>query len=241
MRMASVGVVIFCMIAAVIRVKLTETLRNGSVAINIADAVREYPKAVKEGLAVWKLLPRSMFFLFLTNALSSFAFSVANPYFVVYAKDFLGVGGVLWAILMTWLSGSMIFAALPSGKLVDKIGRRKPLLVSWVFLGVFPLLFLSRDLALLFVGFLLFGVSNVLFGAAYQALEADLVPRELRGKEVGCSQFIMYVLVAVGGLIGGVAYEFVSPILPFVFASAINVPCAAVTLLRIHDAKKREK
>jgi DHA1 family multidrug resistance protein-like MFS transporter len=241
MRMAYVGVVVFYLIAAVIRVKLTETLRNSSVAINIVDAVREYPKAAKEGLAVWKLLPRSMFFLFLTNALSSFAFSMANPYWMVYAKDVLGVKGVLWAIVMTWFSGSMIFAALPSGKLADKIGRKKPLLVSWVFLGLFPLLFLSGDLPLLFVGFLFVGISNVLFGAAYQALEADLVPRELRGKEVGCSQFIMYVLMAVGGLVGGFEYQFVSPLLPFILASAINVPCAAITLSLIHEAQNRER
>jgi len=162
------------------------------------------------------------------------------PYLVVYATQTLHIDGFNWALLMTWFTASMILSSLPCGKLTDKIGRKMPLAVSWVCLSLFPLLFLFGDLRVLFVAYLMFGISNALFAAAYQALEADLVPRDMRGKEVGCSQFITYALMSAGGLIGGFIYQFVSPTLPFVLAFIVTLPCALVTLLLIHEPEKRE-
>jgi len=192
-------------------------------------------------LGVWKKLPRSMFFLFLTNAASSFVAAMFLPYQVVYATKVLHIDEFNWAFVMMWYTATMVFLALPSGKLTDKIGRKKPAFVSWVLFAFFPLLFLAGGLYALFVAYLFFGASNALFGAAYQALEADFVPQELRGKEAGCGFFIVFVLMAIGGLIGGFLYQSVSRVLPFILAFVVTIPCAVVTLLFIHDPKRKEK
>jgi MFS family permease len=228
------------LIAAVVRIKLTETLKNHKTTFSPSIAVKEYPKAVKESIGVWKKLPRSMLFLFLTNTASSFIFAMCIPYQVVYATKILHIEEFNWALIMMWYTGSMLFLALPSGKLADKIGRKKPAFVSWILLALFPLLFLTGGLYTLFIAYLCFGASNALFGAAYQASEADLVPQELRGKEVGCSQFITYVLMSIGGLLGGFLYQSVSPMLPFVLASMVTIPCAVVTLIFVHEPKQKE-
>jgi MFS family permease len=240
MRIAYLIIVIMYLIAAVVRIKLTETLKNHKTTFSPSIAVKEYPKAVKEGINVWKKLPRSMLFLFFTNTASSFIFAMCIPYQVVYATKILHVEEFNWAFIMMWYTGSMLFLALPSGKLADKIGRKKPALVSWILLALFPLLFLTGGLYTLFIAYMCFGASNALFGAAYQALEADLVPQELRGKEVGCSQFITYVLMSIGGLLGGFLYQSVSPMLPFVLASMVTIPCAVVTLIFVHEPKQKE-
>lgn len=239
-RIAYFAVFVFDLAAAIIRIKLTETLQGNSEKISLSGAIKGYPKAVKEGLSVWKVLPRSMFYLFLTNALSSFAFAMLFPYLVVYATNVLHIDGFNWALLMMWFTASMILSSLPCGKLTDRVGRKKPLALSWVFLSLFPLLFLLGSLHMLFLAYLLFGISNALFVAAYQALEADIVPREIRGKEVGCSQFITYALMSIGGLVGGFVYEFVSPILLFALSFIVTLPLAVITLLLIHEPEKRE-
>ncbi len=239
-RIAYFAVFVFDLAAAIIRIKLTETLQGNSEKISLSGAIKGYPKAVKEGLSVWKVLPRSMFYLFLTNALSSFAFAMLFPYLVVYATNVLHIDGFNWALLMMWFTASMILSSLPCGKLTDRVGRKKPLALSWVFLSLFPLLFLLGSLHMLFLAYLLFGISNALFIAAYQALEADIVPREMRGKEVGCSQFITYALMSIGGLVGGFVYEFVSPTLLFALSFIVTLPLAVVTLLLIHEPEKRE-
>jgi len=241
LRIGYLWVAGFYLMAAVVRIKLKETLRTSSSRISIANAVAEYPKAVKEGLAVWKVLPRSMFFVFVTNALSSFTFAMFYPYLVVYATKILGIEEFHWAILMMWLSSCTLFSALPFGKLSDIIGRKKPFVISWVFLALFPLLFLIGNLQALFAGFLLFGLSNSLFVSTYQALEADLVPQELRGKEVGCNQFMTYLLMAIGGLIGGFLYQYVSQALPFMLAFLASVACTVISLFLIHEPKERQK
>jgi MFS family permease len=240
MRIAYLIIVIMYLIAAVVRIKLTETLKNHKTTFSPSIAVKEYPKAVKESIGVWKKLPRSMLFLFLTNTASSFIFAMCIPYQVVYATKILHIEEFNWALIMMWYTGSMLFLALPSGKLADKIGRKKPAFVSWILLALFPLLFLTGGLYTLFIAYLCFGASNALFGAAYQASEADLVPQELRGKEVGCSQFITYVLMSIGGLLGGFLYQSVSPMLPFVLASMVTIPCAVVTLIFVHEPKQKE-
>ena len=166
---------------AIVRVKLTETLPiNRDEKVSISDVVRSYPKAAKEGLGVWKQLPRSMFFLFLTNALSSFIFALSYSFWAVYATKILRIPELAWALIMTWLTLIMVLCALPSGKLADKVGRKKPLLVSWLLLAPFMWLFLNGTQPKLFIAFLFFGVSNTLFVAGYSSLEADLVPKELR-------------------------------------------------------------
>jgi MFS family permease len=239
MRIAYLIVVAFYLAAALLRIKLTETLQATDES-RLIDAIKKYPTAVKEGLSVWKTLPRSMLYLFITNALSSFIFAMTFSYLVVYAISIHHVDTVNWALLMMWFTASMILLAIPSGKLADKIGRKKPLLASWIFLGAYPLLFIYGTLPGLYLAFLFFGASNTLFAASYLALEADLVPREMRGKEVGCSQFIMYMLMAVGGLAGGFLYEYVSPMLPFILSFLVTIPCTLMTWQFIDDSETKQ-
>jgi MFS family permease len=241
MRVAYSVTVVAFLIAAMIRVELIETLKVDNDGFNLSNLFSDYPRAVSEGLGVWRKLPLSMLLLFLTNAVSSFFGAMFLPYQVVYATKVLHIDDFSWALVMMWFSASMVFLALPSGKLADKVGRKKPVFVSWVLFAFFPLLFLAGGLFTLLAAYLFFGASNALFAAAYQALEADSVPQELRGKEAGCSYFIIFVLMALGGLIGGFLYQNISPALPFILAFVVTIPCAAITLFFIHEPKQKEK
>jgi DHA1 family multidrug resistance protein-like MFS transporter len=133
----------------------------------------------------------------------------------------------------------MILGALPCGKLVDRYGRTKPLLISWLVYVPFPLLFSYGNLPMLYFGFFLFGVSNALFMPGYSAMEADLVPKELRGKEVGCSQFVTYFLMAIGGLTGGLLYENVYAVFPFFVAFALVTVCTLLQIVLIREPDER--
>ena len=239
-RIAYSIVVVMFLIAAAVRSRLTETLKVNNGDPSLGGALREYPKAVKEGLCVWKKVPRSMFFMFLTNAASAFVFAIFGPYQVVYATRILHISEFNWAFVMMWFIASNVFLALPSGKLADKIGRKKPAFVSWIMFALFPILFLAGGLFTLFIAYLFFAASNTLYAAAYQALEADSVPQELRGKEAGCSYFIIFVLMAFGGLIGGFLYQSVSPLLPFLLAFIENIPCAVITIFLIKEPKRKK-
>lgn len=239
-RVGFIIVSVFFLAAAAIRIKLKETLENAKrQGKNLRGLLNSYPRAVKEGFGVWRLLPRSMLFLFVINVIGSFSFALTDSYSVLYATQVLGVKEFEWAILMAWITAVMILGALPCGKLVDKYGRAKFLLISWLVYVPFPLLFIYGNLPLLYVGFFLFGASNALFTPTYSAMEADLVPKELRGKEVGCSQFVTYVLMALGGLTGGFLYENVSPAFPFFVAFGLVILCVLLQILLVREPDKR--
>lgn len=238
-RVGFLIVAVFYLAAASIRIKLKETLKKTKTQKKgLKNVLKAYPQALKEGFQVWGLLPRSMLFLFVINVIGSFSYALIGAYLVLYATQNLGVKEFEWAVLMTWLTAVMILGALPSGKLVDKYGRAKCLLISWLVYVPFPLLFLYGKLLTLYVGFFLFGVSNALFMPGYSAIEADLVPKELRGKEVGCSQFVTYSLMALGGLTGGFLYENVSPASPFFVSFRLVMVCLLLQILFIRESDK---
>jgi MFS family permease len=99
--------------------------------------------------------------------------------------------------------------------------------------------FIYGDFTKLIVFFTLSGICNSMF-VAYQSMEADLVPREHRGKVIGFTQFFEYILASIGQLLGGYLYERISLQLPFLLFLASTVPCAILTLLLIHEPEKRE-
>jgi MFS family permease len=99
-RIGFLIVTAFFLVAAVVRIKLKETLKTTTKSKNAKNVLKSYPQAVKEGLGVWRLLPRSMFFLFLINCIGSFSYALMNSYMVLYAIQSLGVKEFEWAVLM---------------------------------------------------------------------------------------------------------------------------------------------
>ena len=85
------------------------------------------------------------------------------------------------------------------------------------------------------------GVAQVMLNAAFSALQADLTPKDQRGKVNGFTNFANNIFMALGSLTGGVLYEHVSPQLPFFIAIALIAPCFVLTLTMVHEPGKREE
>lgn len=232
---------IFFLTAAVLRMKLRETLKDTANRPSVSSVLGSYPKSVRESVNVWKLLPRAMFYLFIVSSLLQFFASLCSPFFVVYATKILAIGGFEWAILMALLLVSRMLSALPSGKIIDKFGRRKPLALSHLLLLPVLLLFVYGDFYRLLVSLLLFGVSQSMLAVSQQSLQADLTPREHRGKVIGSTQFASYILAALGQLLGGILYSYASPQTPFLICAASAIPLTIMTIFLVHDPKKREE
>ena len=242
MRICYVIVVLLYFGAALLRTRLKETIKTDE-KIRPRDLLANYPRAIKESIAVWKTVPRSMFFLFIANLIVTFSISLAQLFFSVYAVE--GEDSVLhlsqldWALVSTALFITMILAAVPIGKSIDKIGRKTPLLLSLVILVPGILLFAYGNLATLYVAMPLIGLTQLLFFSSFQSLQTDLVPRDKRSKVIGFSQFVNYVFMAFGMLTGGLIYSF-NPQLPFILILIATIPAFLVLALLVHEPEKRE-
>jgi len=240
MRIGYGIVVALFLAAAMLRQRLQETMSN-SQKPSFNELLHTYPNSLKESFGVWKKVPSSMFYLFLSGVVGTFGFAAAQLYYVVYAVEELSIDAALWPLILTALFITMIVLAIPMGKVVDRFSRKLPILVAYILFGVSMWLFVNGDLPRLFISLVLVGVAQVMINSAFSALQADLTPKEQRGKTNGFINFTNNILMALGNLTGGILYEHVSPQMPFLLASIFVVPSFLLTLTMVHEPQKREE
>jgi len=258
MRIAYTIVVILYLAAATVRLKLKETMKNVEKA-SLKDALRSYPRALKDGVNVWKIVPRSMFFLFLSELTMRSSQAMIQTLFLVYAFYVLQIGGtptqgippqedpalqlarIKWGYVMTVLFVCMVISALPAGKLIDKAGRKIPFIISHFTMIPAMLLFIYGSYPTLFIAVPLAGFSMLLGFSSYQSLFADLVPQEHRGKVTGSMNFFTYIAMAIGGASGGLLYERVFPQLPFLLVAVLTIPSIVLILFFVHEPKPEKR
>jgi MFS family permease len=240
MRISYVIVVALFLVAAFLRLSLKETVKDPP-KISPRELLNAYPDSLRESFRVWKVVPRSTFYLFLSFLVGGFSFAMIQSFTVIYAVDDLGLSRPSWSIALMFLFVAMIILSIPIGKLVDRVGRKIPLLLSYLFIIPSMLLFIYGDFVKLAISLVLMGVVQLMMFSSYQALMADLVPREQRGKVTGFSQFFNYIAMAVGVLVGGVIYQSVSHQLPFFLVVIFIVPQFLLTFFMVHEPKQREQ
>jgi MFS family permease len=241
MRISYAIVVALFLVAAFLRVfRLKETITSGSKP-TLREFLQSYPTALKESFGVWKKIPSSMFYLFLSMAVMMFGIASVQLYLVVYAVDILLISEASWALMLTALFVTMIVLSIPIGKIVDKTNRKLPILGAYLIFGISMWLFVNGDFVKLFVSLVLVGVAQVMMNSAFGALQTDLTPKEQRGKVNGFTNFMNFILMALGSLVGGVLYEHVSPELPFIFAMGLIIPSFIITLTLVKEPEKREE
>jgi MFS family permease len=135
----------------------------------------------------------------------------------------------------------MVFASFPLGKLIDKVGRKVPIIVSSFLVIPAVLLFVYGNYLTLFIAMPLMGVSMLLGFSSYQSLFADLVPQEHRGKITGSMNFFFYLFMALGGVGGGILYETISPQLPFLLTIAFAIPSIALVFFCVQEPKPEKR
>jgi MFS family permease len=240
MRIAYGIVVALFLIAAFLRFRLKETFIN-TPKPSWKEFFRSYPTSLKESVRVWGKVPRSMFYLFLSGTVMMFGVAAVQLYLVDYAVNILLVDKAIWAYVLTALPITMIILSIPIGKFVDKINRKLPILAAYAFIFGSLLLFVHGNLLLIFLSLMLLGVGLVMINSGSSALQADLTPKESRGKVQGFSSFFNNIVMALGTALGGFLYEHVSPQLPFYLAMGFIFPAFLLTLTMVHESQKREE
>jgi len=239
MRICYFLVVAFYLAAAILRLRLRESIQTEE-KVDLRGLLKAYPASLKESVRVWKKVPRSMFFLFIANLILMFSFAMGQSFFVLYAVEVLHIPEFYWSLILTALFITMIVASLPIGKIIDRFGRKKPLITAYLLLVPAILLIVYGDLIRLFIAFPLTGIAQLLFFSASAALGADLVPKEQRGKVQGFSSFFNYIFMALGNLIGGFLYKNISPQLPFLIPLAFVPIELAIVLFLVKEPAEKE-
>jgi MFS family permease len=242
MRLAYTITAIAYFTTALLRLKLTETLPSADKKEkpSFINALRDYPKAVKEGLSVWRKVPKSAFNLFIAIIIINGLVVSCQTYFVIYATYVLKISLAQWAIVMTFRYLSIAVPAIIAGLSMDVIGRKRFLILGYLLYVPGMILFINADFNMLLLAFFFFGLGNLLQLNSYQVLMGDLVPRNLRGTATGCLQFFMFIMQAILQVLVGLLYAFVSPQLPFLLLAAAAIPLSIFVFWRVYEPSIKE-
>ena len=240
MQIAYLMVSVAFLIAAFLRTRFKETLKNTAERNQLTDAIRNLPNYISESIKALKTAPHSMLFLFLSFAIYHFAWFICSLNLIFYATEIIKITDLEWAAFMGWFSVVNILSALPCGKIVDKFGRKKPLIAAWLLFIPGLVSFVWGNKITIPLSLLCFGVALILSNSAFPALMADLTARQNRGKIIGSTNFFFNILNALGQLSGGFMYEYLSPALPFLFSAVLFVPCLLLTLFKVQEPTNRE-
>jgi len=242
MRIAYMALTGAFFVAAILRMRFKETVEKTKEGISVTETFKNFPTSIMESMRTLKNSSRATLSLVTTFAIYNFAWFTCSVYMILYATDpdILNIGDFNWALLMTWYSIVNMISALPCGKIIDKFGRKKPLIVAWLLFIPAMIGFVYGTLLILAACYLLLGVALILTNTAYPALLADLVARDKRGKIIGSTNFFFIILNGLGGFAGGYMYTYVSPTLPFFLAAVLFVPCIVITIFKVHEPTNRE-
>jgi len=231
-------------VAAILRVKLKETLPslngNSGSRPSLLAAFKEYPQAVKESMNVWSQTPKSVFHLFISNAVFTSLVVGCNTYFIIYAIENLKITNLQWALLLALMSLTVAVPSVIAGFRMDKFGRKNYLIASYLINAPAMILFVFGNFYLLILAFFFFGLGQVLQPSSYQALIGDLTPRELRGRVVGCSQFFTYLAQAFTQLLIGLLFSYVWRPLPFLVLATSVIPIAIFVHYKVFEQDTKQ-
>ncbi len=190
-----------------------------------------------KGLSFKDLNSNFKMFLLLSAifALGSFSYS----FLLIYAKQF-GFEVIFVPVLYLVFT---IFAAVfsyPFGRLADKVGRKKVLLVSYVFWGAVCLIFIFlQSYWLIIFTFVLYGLHRAALEPVQKTLVAELAPPEYRASSLGGYQMVIGLCAFPASLIAGILWDTMSIESPFYLSLGLTVVSFLLLLFFVKEKQPR--
>lgn len=172
-------------------------------------------------ISLKKLSPKLKSFIFIASvfALANFSYM----FFILKARTlFQGAKGIIAAMLL-YILFNIFYAgfAIPFGKLSDKIGKKKVLVVGYLLFSLtcFGFAFTSSLLTLI-VLFSLYGISYAIINSNQRAFVSDLAKR--KGLGLGAFHTMVGLMALPSSIIAGILWHF-NPLITFMYGSLLSL------------------
>jgi MFS family permease len=205
---------------------------------------------IKEQVKDTMTLGRTVWVMILVAVLSAFAARMVYDLVPLYARDVIGltysqlgivttVGGIITTVL-----------AMPGGMLSDRVGRKPVISLSRVLtpISMFGVT-ISKGFSQYLVSYGTNALSEALGGGgrmgnaggpAWQALVADLVPKEKRATVMGTIGTITGTIAAPASLAGSWLWNNLAPVWPFRASAIVGLIAVSIFWFGVKEPPRKE-
>jgi MFS family permease len=240
MRLVYVVVFVCTLIVAWIRWRfLKETVGEGG-GLGQEELVASFRESFGSIWEAWRGMGREVRYVTLVYLLMSLEFPLYDTFYSLFAYDVVGVTGIEWGLIYTMGSIALILVGYPAGKIVDRIGRRRSMLLAYLLSTPTLLGFMAaRGFTQMALVNISFQVSTAFFFPALNALRADIVPRDRRGRIMGLMGTLRSLAMVPAATVFGYLYE-VDRAYPYIIGVVIEVVIVAVIYAFVAEPTEAE-
>jgi MFS family permease len=151
-----------------------------------------------------------------------FTLGNSSDAFLILRSQDIGISPTNIPLVIALFNIISALAAIPAGRLSDRIGRRKTIILGW---GVYALTYLGFALTnnplMVWMLYSFYGLYYALTEGSAKAMVAELVPEANRGAAYGLYNASVGVMALPASLLAGALWNRVSPSAPFAFGAFI--------------------
>jgi MFS family permease len=170
----------------------------------------------------WRALDKRLkFFLIFT-----FIFTLgnsSNQFLLLRAKN---LGSPIPRLILLYLAYNLVYALVsyPASRLSDRIGRKKLLVLGYLFYGLVYLGFaINQSLNMLWFWFGIYGLYIGFTEGAEKALIVDIAPVNLRATTIGLHATLVGIGLLPASLLAGILWKFFGAGAPFYFGGFMGI------------------
>jgi len=147
----------------------------------------------------------------------------SNQFLLLRAQN---LGNPLPTVILFYLLYNLTYASVsyPAARLSDKIGRKKLLVLGYLFYGLVYLGFaLNNQPQMCWLLFAVYGLYIGITEGIEKALIADIAPRELRATAIGLHATLVGIGLLPASLLAGLLWKYLGPQAPFYFGGFMGI------------------
>jgi DHA1 family multidrug resistance protein-like MFS transporter len=232
MRIAFVAAFLGLLATAILRTLfLKETLEDAE-ELRLRDLVSGFKDSLGSIHEAWKTMPRRFNHYVIILLFGSVGRLLHDLFLALYAMDIIGVTSLQWSLIGTAQIAVSILIGLPVGWVVDKIERKRALLLGHLLSA--PILFLivgSRGFVPLLLLMVSSSVAIRIQLTSFTAEQADLIPKEMRGRLMGMMGTVGILWWALVSSVFGFLYQ-IDPVKTLILTIIFDLATIAIILFR---------
>lgn len=196
-------------------------------------------KEVPEKKLSYKDLPKNYFFFLVI--IFVFALGNSTDALLLVKTSETGIKQAYIPFIYMIFNTVSVIVAMPIGKLSDKIGREKLIILGFIIYSTVYFLFGAfNNIKVFMFLFVLYGFYSALTDSTQKAMVSDLVGKDLKGTGYGIYHAVVGITLLPASVIAGFLYDNVDSSAPFYFGAVMSLLAAFLMVVFLICQRKQD-